>query len=187
VPEVELVGDVGDGISAIDMVRSTSPDVVVLEIYMPGLSGFAAARDIVATWPGVRIVLLTRLRDLALVREALAAGVSGYVLKQSPFAELRAAIFAAARGAQYVDSGLSAGELLAPPARSTGALRVTEREWQVLQQTALGHSNRDVAAALHIAVKTVEVHKANAMRKLGLRDRTALVRFAVAQDWLREA
>jgi DNA-binding NarL/FixJ family response regulator len=186
VPEVEVVGDVADGVSAVHAVQATSPDVVVLDISMPNLSGLDAIGAITAERPRTRVVILTRHRDLPFVREAMAAGASGYVLKQSAFSELRAAISAVTQGRQYIDALIPSVDV-APPAGSPGAGSVSGREWEVLREAATGQTNKAIAAALHIAVKTVEVHKANAMRKLGLRGRSALVRYAAAREWLREA
>jgi two-component system response regulator NreC len=186
VPEIEVVGDVADGASAVHAVQATSPDVVVLDISMPQLSGLDAIGPITAERPRTRVVVLTRHRDLPFVREALAAGASGYVLKQSAFSELRAAISAVTQGRQYIDPLIPPVDV-APPAGSPGAASVSGREWEVLRGAAIGQTNKEIAAALHIAVKTVEVHKANAMRKLGLRGRSALVRYAAAREWLREA
>jgi DNA-binding NarL/FixJ family response regulator len=184
-PGVEIVGEAADAASAVDGVRREAPEVVVLDISMPGRSGLSAIPEMLATHPGTKIVVLTRHRDRAFAREAIAAGAMGYVLKQSPFHELHTAIRAAVAGERYVDRQVASEDAGWPPVMS-GSLRVSEREWEVLKQTAMGASNKDVAAALRIAVKTVEVHKSNAMRKLGLRDRRELVRYAVARGWLRE-
>ena len=185
-PDIEVVGDVADGTSAVRAVRVTSPDVVVLDISMPNLSGLDAISQITTERPGTRVVILTRHRDLPFVREAMSAGASAYVLKQSPFSALRAAISTAMQGRQYIDPLFSAGDVT-PQAGPPGATAVSGREWEVLREAAIGHTNKEIAEALHIAVKTVEVHKANAMRKLGLHGRTALVRYAAAREWLREA
>jgi two-component system response regulator NreC len=186
VPEVEVVGDVADGVSAVQAAQATSPDVVVLDISMPHLSGLDAIGQIMTKRPRTRIVILTRHRDIPFVREALAAGAAGYVLKQSAFSELRAAISAVAQGRQYIDPLIPTVEVTSP-AGAPGAASVSGREWEVLRGAAIGQTNKEIGAALHIAVKTVEVHKANAMRKLGLRGRSALVRYAAAREWLREA
>ena len=184
--EIDVVGDVADGVTACQAVRALSPDVVILDISMPHLSGLDAIGQIAAEGLATRVLILTRHRDLPFVREALAAGASGYVLKQSPFSELHTAISAVNQGQQYIDAAISPRDLPAPTG-SPGAPAVSGREWQVLRGAAVGNSNREIAADLGIAVKTVEVHKANAMRKLGLRGRTALVRYAAAREWLREA
>jgi len=183
VPEVEVVEDVGDAEAAVAGVRATAPDLVVLDLSMPKTGGLAAIRQIKAERPDTAIVVLTRHSDLAFVREALRNGASGYVLKQSPFGELRRATVLVVNGEQYVDSRLK--DAFQEPAReSTG--QISNRERDVLRRTALGQSNKEIATALGIAVKTVEVHKGNGMRKLDLPDRAALIRYAALQGWMAE-
>jgi DNA-binding NarL/FixJ family response regulator len=184
-----VVQEVGDGRAAVAQATEHKPDVVVLDLSMPQLNGLEAAKRIKEAAPATAIVALTRHAEDAYVQALLAAGAVGYVLKQSAPAELLEAIRAAARGAQHLDSSLAqaAARLRPRGARSaqTGAT-ITERETEVLRLMALGHSNKDIATALEIAVKTVEVHKANAMRKLGLHGRTDVVKYAALQGWLAE-
>ena len=120
----------------------------------------------------------------------LAAGASGYVLKQSPSTELLAAIRAAATGTKYLDGALTtrvAGAFMARHAQAEASKpRVSERENEVLRLMSLGNSNKEIAAALDLSVKTVEVHKSNAMRKLNLRGRIDIMRYAIAQGWLKD-
>lgn len=185
-PGVEVVAEAADAASALDCVRRDAPELVVLDISMPGAGGLSAIRGMLEMQPRTKVIVLTRHREPSFVRESLEAGAIGYVLKQSPFNELQLAIGAAIAGERHVDRQVAFGDSGWTPVTS-GPLRVSDREWDVLQRTALGDSNRDVAQALQIAVKTVEVHKTNAMRKLGLHDRRELVRYAVARGWLREA
>jgi DNA-binding NarL/FixJ family response regulator len=180
-PSVDVVDDVADGDQALDRVRRLAPDVVVLDLSMPPVNGLEAMRRIKAERPDTAVVVLTRYRDHAYVREALALGASAYVLKQSPFSELSHAVNAVMRGEQYIDPRL---EWTAPPGSTA---RVSQRELEVLRRAALGHANKDIATAFGIAVKTVEVHKASAMRKLQLRDRAEVIRYATLQGWLQEA
>ncbi len=187
VPFVDVVGDAADGSAAIDCVKSLEPDMVVLDLTMPHMSGLLAMRQIKETAPHTSIIVLTRHNDAAYVQELMAAGASGYVLKQSPFNELVQALEAASRGEQHLDARLSA--VTTPRAdvpHKAAAPRLTRREADVLKFTALGHSNKSIATLLAIAVKTVEVHKTNAMRKLDMRDRIEIVRFARLQGWLDE-
>jgi len=183
VPEVEVVEDVGDAEAAVAGVRASAPDLVVLDLSMPKTGGLAAIRQIKAERPDTAIVVLTRHSDLAFVREALRNGASGYVLKQSPFGELRRATVLVVNGEQYVDSRLK-DAFQEPAPESTG--QISNRERDVLRRTALGQSNKEIATALGIAVKTVEVHKGNGMRKLDLPDRAALIRYAALQGWMAE-
>jgi DNA-binding NarL/FixJ family response regulator len=182
-PDVEIVDDVGDVASAVEGVRMLAPDVLVLDLSMPEGGGLAAIAAIRAMQPKTAVLVLTRHRDLAFVRAAFNAGASGYVLKQSPFDELRRAAAYVVSGKRYVDSRLrKALEDSAPAPRHS----VSARELEVLRRTVLGQSNKDIASALKIAVKTVEVHKSNGMRKLNLADRAELVRYGVVQGWLLE-
>src|SRR5262249_28266999 len=148
--------------------------------------GLSAARALRRRGSSVAIVALTRHDDDAYVREVLESGASGYVLKQSASSELVRAIRIAAAGGRYLDPALPAADEAHDPHRRATTPRATSREVEVLRLVAAGHSNKEIAAALSISVKTVEVHKANAMRKLGLRGRTDVVRYAVVNGWLGE-
>ena len=184
---VEVVHDVADGTSAVSAARTVAPDVVVIDLSMTPMDGLAAMRQMRDARRQIRFVVLTRYREAAYVREALAAGASGYVLKQSPFSELLRAVLAVGRGEQHVDPALSEEGAAGYAATSAAATsRITQRETDVLRRAARGHSNREIAEALEIAVKTVEVHKANAMKKIGLRDRIGLLRYASMHCWLRD-
>jgi DNA-binding NarL/FixJ family response regulator len=188
-PDMEVISEAGDGKTAVARIAALRPAVAVVDISMPEMNGLAAAREIRRIAPETAVVALTRYDDEAYLQELMAAGASGYVLKQSPSRELLDAIRAAARGARYVDTALStriAGTLIKRRPDDPPRSRITERETEVLRRMALGHSNKEIAQALDVAVKTVEVHKANAMRKLGLRGRIDVVRFAVLQGWLHE-
>ena len=185
--DIDVVQHVADGETAIELARTAPPDVVVLDLSMPGMSGLAVATSMRAQAPQVAIVVLTRHTEPAFVEQLLAAGARGYVLKQSPFDELLAAVRAAARGESYVDRSLVSPTGRTPRGASPPApSRVSEREMQVLRLSAIGQSNKEVATALAIAVKTVEVHKSSAMRKLQLHDRAEMLRFAALKGWLRD-
>ena len=186
-PDMEVVGEAGDGGAAVDQAETLRPQVAVLDISMPRMNGLAATRSIRERAPATAVVALTRYRDEPYVKELLGAGACGYVLKQSESAELLAAIRAAARGANYLDSALAIGSgSLLTARRGAPHPRITEREAEVLRRMALGESNKEIAAALEVSVKTVEVHKANAMRKLGMAGRIDVVKYALLQGWLRD-
>jgi DNA-binding NarL/FixJ family response regulator len=181
-PDIEVVGEAADGRAALSQVQRTKPHVVVMDVSMPDLNGLAATR-------AVAVVALTRHSDDAYVQELLGAGASAYVLKQSASSELLRAIRAAAAGQRYLDAALAARAADAYLARHGGRQphpTISERETNVLRMMALGHSNKEIASALDISVKTVEVHKANGMRKLGLRGRIDVVRYAVLHGWLQD-
>jgi two-component system response regulator NreC len=188
-PDMKVIAEAGDGDTAIQRTIALRPDVVIMDISMPGTNGLVATRKLRQIQPGTAIVTLTRHGDDAYLQELLRAGVSGYVLKQSPPAELLQAIRAAATGGQYLDSSLTpritAGFLRGDRKRlNQPAIALSDRESEVLRLIASGYSNKEIASQLSVSVKTVEAHKANAMRKLGLSGRIDIVKYAVLQGWL---
>jgi two-component system response regulator NreC len=190
-PDMKVVAEASDGNAAIESAMALKPDVVVMDISMPGMNGLVATRKLKQRQPATAIVTLTRHSDDAYLQELLRAGVSGYVLKQSAPTELLQAIRAAAAGGQYLDSTLTArvtAAFLGKPNRvSRPVTAVSERESEVLRLIASGYSNKEIAAHLSLSVKTVEAHKANAMRKLGLSGRIDIVKYATLQGWLHNA
>lgn len=183
--DMQVVGEAGDGRSAVTQAAITKPDVIVIDISMPQMNGLEATRVLRLATPDAAVVALTRHGDDAYVKEMTAAGAAGYVLKQSASTELIRAIRAAAAGEPYLDSALRDGDLPRSPSDRRVA-NATPRETSVLRLMALGHSNKEIAAALDLSVKTVEVHKANAMRKLRLRGRIDIVKYAQLQGWLKD-
>jgi DNA-binding NarL/FixJ family response regulator len=188
-PDMTVIAEVSDGAAAVQRAVALKPDVIVMDISMPGMNGLAATRTLKQLHPDAAIVTLTRHSDDAYLQELLRAGVSGYVLKQSAPTELLQAIRAAAAGGQYLDSALTArvtagflgkqGKGVSKPNAT-----VSERESEVLRLIASGYSNKEIAARLSLSVKTVEAHKANAMKKLDLNGRIDIVKYAVLQGWL---
>ena len=188
-PDIDVIGDASNGRIALERTLELKPDVVVLDVSMPDMNGLAAARAIKSAAPDVAIVALTRHGEDAYVKELLGAGASGYVLKQSAFDELVNAIRITASGGHYLDPTLQSRNIEGTPSRfstTPARPRISEREASVLRMMALGHSNKEIATALDIALKTVEVHKANAMRKLNLRGRIDVVRYAALSGWLQD-
>lgn len=189
-PDMQVISEAGDGHAAVERAVALKPDVIVMDISMPGMNGLVATRKLRQLLPGAAIVTLTRHNDDAYLQELLRAGVSGYVLKQSAPAELLQAIRAAAAGGQYLDSALTARVtagflgMQAKRVNPPGPTPVSERESEVLRLIASGYSNKEIAARLSLSVKTVEAHKANAMKKLGLTGRIDIVKYAVLQGWL---
>lgn len=182
-PDMEVVAEASDGRTALERVVSGAPTVAVLDISMPEMNGLEATRLLRVRAPATAIVVLTRHTDPAYVQELIGAGAVGYVLKQSASHELVTAIRAAARGDGYLDPNLASHTRAADAPRSFHA---TGREVEVLRLMAFGHSNKEIASALAISVKTVEVHKTNAMRKLGLQGRSDVMKYAMLQGWLRD-
>jgi DNA-binding NarL/FixJ family response regulator len=190
--DMTVIAEASDGAAAVQRALDLRPNVVVMDISMPGMNGLVATRKLKQAIPQLAIVTLTRHADDAYLQELLRAGVSGYVLKQSAPTELLQAIRATAAGGQYLDSTLTArvtagflGRDSKGPARP--GTPMSERESEVLRLIASGYSNKEIAASLSLSVKTVEAHKANAMRKLGLTSRIDIVKYAVLQGWLHNA
>jgi len=187
--DMGVVGEAADGDGVLQQAKALKPDIIVMDISMPGMNGLIATRTLKRVQPDVAIVALTRHDDETYLEELLRAGASGYVLKQSAPLEFLQAIRAVAAGGVYLDPAITsrvADGLLAGNAEVSGQPRaaISERESEVLRLIAVGHSNKEVATQLKISVKTVEVHKANAMRKLGLTGRVDLIRYGVLQGWL---
>ena len=191
-PDMKVVSEASDGETAVQRAVALKPDVIVMDISMPGMNGLVATRKLKQLQPDAAVVTLTRHGDEAYLQELLRAGVSGYVLKQSAPTELLQAIRAVAAGGQYLDSTLTArvtaGFIGSEGKRtSKSGTTVSERESEVLRLIASGYSNKEIASRLALSVKTVEAHKANAMRKLGLTGRIDIVKYAILQGWLENA
>jgi DNA-binding NarL/FixJ family response regulator len=188
-PDMGVVGEAADGNGVLQQAEALKPDIIVMDISMPGMNGLIATRTLKRAQPHVSIVVLTRHDDDTYLDELLRAGASGYVLKQSAPIEFLQAIRAVAAGGIYLDPAMTsrvADGLLAGHAEVASQPRatLTERESEVLRLIAIGHSNKEIATQLTISVKTVEVHKANAVRKLGLSGRVDIIRYGVLQGWL---
>ena len=188
-PDMTVVAEAADGETALERAAASNPDIVVMDISMPNMNGLVATRTLKRRRPEVMVVALSRHEDDQYLEELLRAGASAYVLKQSAPVEFLQAIRAVAAGGIYIDPAMTprvADGLLSgkAPVRSDPAPRLTERESEVLRLVAIGHSNVEIATLLDISVKTVEVHKTNAMRKLGLTGRVDVVRYGVLQGWL---
>jgi two-component system response regulator NreC len=181
-PSMELVGEATGGYEAIELVEKTRPDVVVLDLSMPDLDGIAVTKRIKPLLPDLQILILTIHADEGLLREAIKAGASGYVLKRAAEAELISAIHIILRGDLYVDPSMVRallGDTLKPAeTRPDSTERLTPRETEVLKCIAEGYTNRQIGEELKISVRTVEGHRANLSAKLGLKSRVELVRYA---------
>jgi DNA-binding NarL/FixJ family response regulator len=190
-PDMEVVGEAGDGREAVARAQELLPDIVVMDVSMPHLNGLKATERLKEVCPQVKVLTLTRHMDDGYLQQLLRAGVSGYVLKQSPPAELLHAIRAVAAGGKYLDPAVT-GKVMGSYTGRTANLRgdaqasLSDREAEVLRLIAWGYSNKEIAARLGVSVKTVEAHKANAMRKLDMQSRIDIVRFALLQGWLQD-
>jgi len=191
-PDMKVIGEAGDGAAAVEQARELDPDVLVMDVSMPKMSGLEATERVKKAAPKVKVLAVTRHTDSGSLRQLFKAGVDGYVVKQSASSELIRAIRTVASGGSYVDPSI-AGKVVqgyvGKPAKLShlqGSADLTEREEDVLRMIAWGYSNKEIASKLGISVKTVEAHKANLMKKLGFRSRIDIVRFAVVRGWLQE-
>jgi two-component system, NarL family, response regulator NreC len=183
-PQFKIVGEASEGYQAVNLAANLHPDVVLMDISMPGLKGFEATRRIHRRQPNVSIVILTIYEDDSLVARCLEAGAVGYVLKDTAPEQLIYAIEAASRGERYLSPrvlrGVVSAYLIGGKVR-TKYESLTDREREILTLLAEGLPFKDVAERLNLSVKTVDAHKVNLMRKLGIHDRTGLVRYAIRE------
>ena len=191
-PDMTVVAEAGDGDEVLRLAVEANPHVVVMDISMPGMNGLAATRALKQRRPEILVITLTRHTEDAYLHELLRAGTSGYVLKRSAPTELLHAIRAVVAGGQYVDSTLTSrvtAGIVGRSGRSAGreTSSLTEREAQVLRLIAAGYGNKEIGAQLTLSAKTVDAHKTNAMRKLDLRGRIDIVKYAVLQGWLDQS
>lgn len=188
-PTLEVVGEACDGNESVQLAKALRPDVVLMDIEMPELSGLEATRRIRRAVPSSRVLVLTLYDDEEVVTECLEAGAAGYVLKESPSAQLIYAIEAVQRGQRYLSPRVL-GHVVSgnggrrKPARTSFDL-LTSREREVLRLLAEGRSVKQIALRLGLSVKTVDVHKSNLMRKLDVHDRAAIVKYAIRRKLIR--
>lgn len=175
--DFEVVAEAGDAESAQRYVRGHKPDVLILDLNMPGGSGLDAIPQVITESPTTKIVVLTMQRDPAFARQALAGGAVGYVLKDAADEELVHAVRLAAGGMTYLNPQLGA-RLAAEPANARPG-DLSERELEVLRLIALGHTNPEIAEQIFVSVRTVEAHRAHILQKLRLTSRSDLVQFAL--------
>ena len=190
-PDMEVISEVGDGGAAVKEAQKLSPDIVVMDVSMPNVNGLKATKRLKITSPKIKILTLTRHTDDAYLQQLIESGASGYVLKQSAPTELIRAIRTVAEGKNYLDPALTekmfsgfSNRMVRLRGESKAAL--TERESEVLRYIALGYSNKEIASLMQVSVKTIEAHKANAMRKLDMHSRIDIVRYAILQGWMEE-
>ena len=192
--DMQVVGEATDGAGAVTQSRALQPDVVIMDVSMPGVNGLKATETLKAQCPEVKILTFTRHSDDGYLQQLLMAGASGYVLKQSRSSELVHGIRAVAAGGKYLDPAVT-GKVIGDLSRrrvdlsaATSPVQpLSPREDEILRLVAWGNSHKEIAAQLQLSVKTVETHKTNAMRKLGLRSRIDIVRLALLEGWLQES
>jgi len=188
-PDLQVVGEATNGEQALEAAVALRPDVLLMDVSMPGMNGLQATAAVKSRVPSVNILTLTRHAEESYLGELLRAGASGYALKQSSSTELINAIRTVASGRPYLDPELNGGLLgLFVQGRTLKKPRdLTPRETEVLKMTAWGYTNKEIASRLGLSVKTVEVHKTNGMRKVGMNSRLQLVRFALLRGWFKDA
>ena len=190
-PDMEVIGEADDGEAAVAEATRLRPDIVIMDISMPHLNGLQASKRLLSKFPDLKILALTRHSDDGYIQQLIEAGVHGYVLKQSAPNELINAVRTVASGNAYVDPSLTkkvlggyAGRSLS--LRGENKQQLTDRESEVLRLIALGYSNKEIGTNMNLSVKTIEAHKANGMRKLGISSRIDIVRYAILQNWLQD-
>jgi two-component system response regulator NreC len=184
--DIEVVGEAGDARGAVFETRAQKPDVILLDVVMPGRSGLDAIPELMKESPESKILVLSMQDDAAYVREAFASGASGYVLKEAADAEVVGAVREVAEGRRYVHPVLGA-RLVAADAEERAkedADPLSEREHEILRLLALGHTNQEIASSLYLSVRTVETHRAHIMQKLRISTRAELVRYALDHGML---
>ncbi len=190
-PDMEVVGEAGDGETVMKLAAELNPDLVLMDISMPLMNGLKATKKLRKQWPKLKILTLTRHSDDGYLRQLITAGANGYVLKQSAPTELINALRTVAAGNSYLDPSLTQ-KVMGGYAAKTESLRgenrgdLSMRESEVLKLIAFGYSNKEIAGRLDLSVKTIEAHKANAMRKLGVASRIDIVKYAILQNWLQD-
>jgi DNA-binding NarL/FixJ family response regulator len=189
--DMEVIGEAGDGETAIKEVSKLKPDIVLMDISMPTMNGLKATKRLRSMSPDVKILTLTRHTDDGYLQQLIGAGANGYVLKQSAPNELINAIRTIGEGNAYIDPSLTRKVMggyvnKAESLRGDGKGELTDREAEVLRLISFGYSNKEIGSRLDLSVKTIEAHKSNAMRKLGISSRIDIVRYAILRDWLQD-
>jgi len=186
--DIEVVGEAGNAKDAIFRARALKPDVILLDVVMPGESGIDVLPQLKKESPETKVLVLSMQDDPSYVREAFAAGASGYVLKEAADEEVVAAVREVAGGGSYVHPALGARLVAAEAAERAAAEAdpLSEREREVLRLLALGHTNQEIAERLYISVRTAESHRAHIMQKLRLTTRAELVRYALTHGLLTD-
>ena len=181
IPDIEVVGECGNGLNVIDGVFETKPDVVVQDLAMPGLNGVDVCRQLTRKAKGVAVLILTMYADEEFIVRSLENGANGYLLKEAAPDQLVEAVRTVARGDLFLGPGVPRSILsrLTSRAEDDPYDRLTSRERQVFQLIAEGKTNRKIAEILGLSVKTVDTHRAHLMRKLDIHDQTSLVKIAI--------
>lgn len=188
-PDMEVVGLAEDGHTALLQIPVCLPEIVIMDISMPGINGIQTTIQIQQMHPDIQILVLSRHSEPGYIRQLLQLGARGYVLKQAATEELITALRAIKEGGIYLDTTLTnrfARQFVGTAQATEQALDLSQREAAVVRLTAYGYSNKEIATQLGISVKTVDTYKMRAMEKLGLHSRVALVRYAIERGWFEQ-
>ena len=187
-PDIEAVAEAPNGERAVFEAMEHQPDVVLMDVVMPGKSGIEATRAVLQAVPSTTVLVLSMQDDPRYVREAFEAGASGYVMKEAADDEVVDAVRAVASGQRYLHPALGARLLEAESEERRRAAEdpLSDREREILRLLALGHTNQEIAKMLYVSVRTAETHRAHIMQKLGLTSRAELVRYALGEGMLDE-
>jgi len=190
-PDMEVIGEADNGCEAVALAEELKPDVVLMDVSMPEMNGYKATMKLKRLYPQIHVLALTRHTDEGYLQQLLEAGASGYVLKKSASKMLIEAIRAVVAGGTFIDPKVAEKVVggyvnrRAPGGKSSFA-GLSNREIEILRFIALGYGSKEIGARFQISHKTVEVHKTNAMKKMGMRSRIDIVRFALLKGWLQE-
>jgi DNA-binding NarL/FixJ family response regulator len=188
--DMRVVGEAPNGQAALEIIRELSPDIVITDVSMPGLSGSELVAQLREAFPHLKMLALTVHEERIYLTQLLRAGVAGYVLKRAAASDLVNAVRIVAGGGTYIDPALAGtvvtGFLDSSSTDLDGGEGLSDREREVVVRIARGFSNKEIAAELELSVKTVETYKARVAKKLGLHSRVDIVRYAARQGWLRD-
>lgn len=189
--DMKVVGEASNGEIAVKKTGELHPDIVLMDVSMPELNGLKATKRIGRLYPNVKILTLTRHTDDGYLQQLIQAGANGYILKQSAPNELINAIRVVGEGKSYLDPALTekvmGGYIRQSTALSNaGKVQITNREAEIIRFIAWGYSNKEIAERLQLSVKTIEAHKSNSMKKLGMKSRIDIVRYAILQGWMED-
>lgn len=185
-PDLQVVGEAGDGFKAVSLVRELLPDIVIMDVSMPEVNGCDATRQIISEFPDVKVIALSMHSDRRFVLEMLKAGASGYMLKDCAFEELTRAISAVWKGQTYLSpqvAGVIVGDFINQKGikERSAISQLSEREREVLKLMSEGHSTKEIASNFNLSIKTIETHRKNIMDKLGIRNIAALTKLAIRE------